>query len=71
MDENGKYYVDKTEVAFSDLEQVLLESTTKLNDNTVILRIPGESKVQLMVDLLKIGMVHDLKMLISTAPASK
>jgi len=64
LDENGKYYVDKTEVAFSDLEQVLLESTTKLN-------IPGESKVQLMVDLLKIGMVHDLKMLISTAPASK
>lgn len=71
LDESGKYYVDKTEVAFSDLEQVLLESTTKLNDNTVILRIPGESKVQLMVDLLKIGMVHDLKMLISTAPASK
>ena len=71
LDENGKYYVDKTEVAFNDLEQVLLESTTKLNDNTVMLRIPGESRVQWMVGLLKIGMVHDLKMLISTAPASK
>ena len=68
VDEEGKYYVDKKEVAFADLEQVLLESTTKLNDNTVILRIPGESQVQLMVDLLKIGMVHDLKMMISTAP---
>jgi biopolymer transport protein ExbD len=71
VDLDGKYYVDKREVAFSELEQILLESTAKLNDNTVILRIPGESKVQLMVDLLKIGMVHDLKMLISTAPASK
>lgn len=69
VDEEGKYYVDKKEVAFADLEQVLLESTTKLNDNTVILRIPGESQVQLMVDLLKIGMVHDLKMMISTAPS--
>jgi biopolymer transport protein ExbD len=71
VDLNGKYYVDKREVAFSDLEQVLLESTTKLNDNTVTVRIPGEAKVQTLVDILNIGMDHNLKMLISTQVDSK
>lgn len=61
-----KYFIDKREVAFGDIEQVLLAETAKLNDNTVILRIPFDLQVQDLVDLLQIGMQNNLKVIIAT-----
>ena len=60
------YYVDKKEVAFGSIAQVLLSETAKLNDKTVILRIPFDLQVQDLVDLLQIGMENDLKVIIAT-----
>ena len=61
-----KYFVDKQEVAFGDLETLLLQETAKLNDNTVIVRIPFDLKVQDLVDILQVGIKNNLKVIIAT-----
>jgi biopolymer transport protein ExbD len=40
--------------------------TKKLKDETVVLRIPKESQVQELVDLLGLGMKNNLKIIIAT-----
>jgi biopolymer transport protein ExbD len=64
--EEKKYFVDKQEVAFGDLETLLLEETAKLKDNTVIVRIPFDLKVQDLVDILQVGIKNNLKVIIAT-----
>ncbi len=64
--EDKKYFVDKDEVTREGIEAKLLIETAKLNDETVILRIPKESQVQELVDLLGIGMKNNLKIIIAT-----
>ena len=61
-----KYFIDKQEVAFDNIETILLQETAKLNDNTVIVRIPFDLQVQDLVDLLQIGMKNNLKVIIAT-----
>ena len=61
-----KYFVDKQEVAFGDLETLLLQETAKLKDNTVIVRIPFDLKVQDLVDILQVGIKNNLKVIIAT-----
>jgi biopolymer transport protein ExbD len=61
-----KYFVDKQEVAFGDLENLLLQETAKLKDNTVIVRIPFDLKVQDLVDILQVGIKNNLKVIIAT-----
>lgn len=64
--EDKKYFVDKDEVTREGIEAKLLVETAKLNDETVILRIPKASQVQELVDLLGIGMKNNLKIIIAT-----
>jgi biopolymer transport protein ExbD len=64
--QDKKYFVDKDEVTRADVEQKLLIETAKLNDQTVILRIPKSSEVQELVDLLGLGMKNNLKIIIAT-----
>ena len=64
--QDKKYFVDKKEVAFSEIESVLRAETKKLGDNSVVVRIPFDSKVQELVDILRIGIDNDLKMIIAT-----
>lgn len=61
-----KYFVDKQEVSLDQIAPKLLTETKKLNDNTVILRIPFDLMVQDLVDLLQIGMENNLKVIIAT-----
>jgi biopolymer transport protein ExbD len=61
-----KYFIDKQEVAFGDLETLLLQETAKLKDNTVIVRIPFDLKVQDLVDILQVGIKNNLKVIIAT-----
>lgn len=61
-----KYFLDKQEVPFNELEAALIAKTAELNDNTVILRIPFDAQVQELVDLLRIGMDNNLKVIIAT-----
>jgi biopolymer transport protein ExbD len=64
--EEKKYYLDKDEVAFDQLEAALIQKTQELKDNTVVLRIPYDAPVQELVDLLRIGMDNNLKVIIAT-----
>jgi biopolymer transport protein ExbD len=64
--QDKKYFIDKKEVAFNEIEAKLLAETAKIHDKTVILRIPFDSQVQELVDLLRIGMDNGLKVIIAT-----
>ena len=66
VNKKKKYFVDKKEVAFNEIEGLLLTETQKIGDKTVIVRIPFDLKVQDLVDLLQIGMKNDLKVIIAT-----
>ena len=61
-----KYYIYKEEITKAQIEARLVAETKKLKDETVVLRIPKESQVQELVDLLGIGMKNDLKIIIAT-----
>ena len=61
-----KYYIYKEEITKAQIRARLVAETKKLKDETVVLRIPKESQVQELVDLLGIGMKNDLKIIIAT-----
>lgn len=61
-----KFFIDKQEVAFGDLERILLEKTAQENDKTVIVRIPFDMQVQSLIDVLQIGVKNNLKFVIAT-----
>jgi biopolymer transport protein ExbD len=65
--EDKVYYVNKQEVAFEELEQVLNEKTALANDKTVVVRVPAENKVQDLVDLMQIGVKLKLNFVIATS----
>jgi len=68
--EEKRFYLDKQEVPFDQLEKELL---TKIGDNkeqAVVVRIPYNLQVQDLVDVLQIGVKNNLKFVIATS-ASK
>jgi biopolymer transport protein ExbD len=65
--EDKKFYLDKQEVAFSELETSLMSKIDKLKDQTVIVRIPFNLQVQDLVDVLQIGVKNNLKFVIATS----
>ena len=64
--EDKKYYIYKEEISKDQVEARLVAETKKLKDETVVLRIPKESQVQELVDLLGLGMKNNLKIIIAT-----
>lgn len=67
VNEDKIYYVNKQEVAFDQLEQVLNEKTATSNDKTVVVRVPADNKVQDLVDLMQIGVKLKLNFVIATS----
>lgn len=61
-----KYYLDKDEVAPQDLEVRLLQETKLRKDETVVLRPAYDLEVQELIDLLQLGLKHQLKFVIAT-----
>ncbi|WP_134386813.1 ExbD/TolR family protein [Flavobacterium psychrophilum] len=68
--EDKKFYVDKQEVPFDNLETTLLSKLGATKDQAVIVRIPYNMQVQDLVDVLQIGVKNNLKFVIATS-ASK
>ncbi|MBS1534123.1 MAG: biopolymer transporter ExbD [Flavobacteriaceae bacterium] len=66
--EEKRYFVDKEEVAFENLEQTLLSKMGPEKDQTVVVRIPFNMQVQDLVDVLQIGVRNKLKFVIATSP---
>ena len=60
------YYVNKEEVPFEQLEQVLSEKTAAANDKVVVVRVPADNKVQDLVDLMQLGVKLKSNFVIAT-----
>jgi len=65
--EDKRYFINKEEVPFSQLESTLITRMTNGEDKTVILRIPYNLEVQDLVNLLQIGSKHKLNFVIATS----
>lgn len=66
--EEKRFFVDKQEVTFDNLETTLLSKMSPSKDLTVVVRIPFNMQVQDLVDVLQIGAKNKLKFLIATSP---
>ena len=65
--EDKKFYLDKQEVSFDNLEATLLSNLGETKDQAVIVRIPYNLQVQDLVDVLQIGVKNNLKFVIATS----
>ncbi len=65
--EDKKYFLDKQEVAFDQLESELMTKITPGSEETVVVRIPYNLQVQDLVDVLQIGVKNKLKFVIATS----
>lgn len=65
--EDKKFYLDKQQVSFDQLESVLLSKLGDAKDQTVVVRIPFNLQVQDLVDVLQIGVKNKLKFVIATS----
>jgi biopolymer transport protein ExbD len=65
--EEKKFYLDKQEVSFEELESTLLSKLGETKDQAVIVRIPFNMQVQDLVDVLQIGVKNNLKFVIATS----
>jgi len=68
--EEKRFYLDKQEVPFDQLEQELLNKIGDNKEQAVVVRIPYNLQVQDLVDVLQIGVKNNLKFVIATS-ASK
>ena len=64
--EDKRFYLDKNEVLFDQLESTLLSKMGASKDQTVVVRIPFNLQVQDLVDVLQIGVKNKLKFVIAT-----
>ncbi len=60
------FFLDKDEVKKEGLEAELLKRTGELNDNTVVIRPAKDLDVQVLIDLLQMGLKHQIKFVIAT-----
>jgi biopolymer transport protein ExbD len=65
--EEKKFYLDKQEVAFADIETTLLSKIGNAKDQAVVVRIPYNLQVQDLVDVLQIGVKNNLRFVIATS----
>ncbi len=66
--EDKRFFVDKEEVDFGQLEDRLLSKMDPAKQQTVVIRIPASMQVQDLVDVLQIGVKNKLKFVIATSP---
>lgn len=66
--EEKRFFIDKEEVVFDQLEAKLLAKMDPEKQQTVVIRIPATMQVQDLVDVLQIGVKNKLKFVIATSP---
>ena len=66
LTEDGRYFLNKQEMPFDQLEQALFNETTMRNDKVVVVRLPADNKVQDLVDLMQMGVKLKLNFVIAT-----
>lgn len=66
--EDKRFFIDKEEVDFGQLEDRLLSKMDPEKQQTVVIRIPASMQVQDLVNVLQIGVKNKLKFVIATSP---
>lgn len=66
--EEKRFFIDKEEVVFDQLETRLMQLIDPEKQQTVVIRIPATMQVQDLVDVLQIGVKNKLKFVIATSP---
>lgn len=61
-----RYYIDKTEVNFENLKNLLQQKQQEIPDLTVVLRTDASLTIQDLVDVLQIGNLLKIKMILAT-----
>ena len=61
-----KYFINQTEVNANELEQAIVKSIQGIEGPTIILRFAKNLNIQELVDVLEIGVRHNVKMVIAT-----
>jgi biopolymer transport protein ExbD len=61
-----RYYIEKEEIPFDQLESKLQQYLARESDLTVVLRLDQGLMVQDMVDVLQIGVNLKVKMVLAT-----
>jgi len=64
--EDQRYFLNKQEIPFDELEQAVFNETTMRNDKVVVVRVPADNKVQDLVDLMQMGVKLKLNFVIAT-----
>ena len=62
-----RYYLNTEEISHDNLEAALSGAVDNNTDRTVILRLAKNLTMQDLVDVLAIGVKHDMKMVLSTS----
>jgi biopolymer transport protein ExbD len=65
--EEKRFFLDKQEVSFEELETTLLAKMGDNKEQAVVVRIPYNMQVQDLVDVLQIGVKNNLKFVIATS----
>jgi biopolymer transport protein ExbD len=64
--DDKRYFLNKEEIPFDQLEQAVFNETTMRNDKVVVVRVPADNKVQDLVDLMQMGVKLKLNFVIAT-----
>lgn len=67
VDGEKRYYLDKQEIPFDQLETTLHNTFLNVEERAIVLRIDKSLAVQDLVDVLEIGAKEDIKMVMATA----
>ena len=66
IDSEKRYYIDKDQVDIDKLEGEIVRKTQELGDDMVVIRPAKDVEVQLLIDLLQMGLKNNLKFVIAT-----
>jgi len=61
-----RFYINKTEVSEDELESAIVKAIQGIEGPTIILRFAKSLDVQELVNVLEIGVKHNVKMVIAT-----
>jgi biopolymer transport protein ExbD len=64
--EDKRYYINQEEIQFDQMETILKERLSGIENPTVILRFAKSLNVQDLVDVLELGVRMNLKMVMAT-----
>lgn len=70
MTKERKYYVEKREVSYNNLEDELKKEFAGVGEKTLSLSFDNSLAIQDLVDVMQIGAKLKLKMVIATKPAN-